>query len=247
MPAPGPHGSAPPRSTSLTVAILAGGLATRLRPLTEKIPKVLLPVAGKPFLVHQLELLRKQNLTHVVICLGHLGEMVQRDFGDGQAWGVQLEYSFDGPKLLGTGGALQKALPLLGEAFFVLYGDSYLPIDFQPVAECFRRSGKLGLMTVFHNENRFDTSNVVFADGEIKVYDKKNRSPDMQHIDYGLSVLSRGAFEEFSEGATFDLAELLQRLVARKQLAGFEVKERFYEIGSREGLAELEGLLSGKR
>jgi NDP-sugar pyrophosphorylase family protein len=227
------------------VAILAGGLATRLRPLTEKIPKVLLPVAGKPFLAHQLELLRAQGLTRAVLCVGFLGEMIERDFGDGRHWGVQLDYSFDGPVLLGTGGALQKALPLLGEKFFVLYGDSYLPMRFQPVADCFERSGKLGLMTVFHNQNRFDTSNVWFGDGEIKVYDKKNRLPQMQHIDYGLSALSAAAFQEYPEGAAFDLADVLGRLVTRKQLAGYEVKERFYEIGSPAGLAELEGLLGG--
>jgi len=205
---------------------------------------VLLPVAGKPFLAHQLELLRKQGVTHVVLCLGYLGEMVERDFGDGSAWGVKVEYSFDGPVLRGTGGALQKALPLLGEKFFVLYGDSYLPIDFQPVADCFERSGKSGLMTVFHNQGRFDTSNVWFKDGEIKVYDKKNRLPQMEHIDYGLSVLSAAAFREYPQGTAFDLSEVMARLVARRQLAGFEVQERFYEIGSPSGLAELEGLLA---
>ena len=222
-------------------------MAMRLRPLTEKIPKVLLPVAGKPFLAHQLELLRGQGVARVVICAGYLGEMIERDFSHGRAWGVKIDYSFDGPALLGTGGALQKALPLLGEKFFVLYGDSYLPIDFRPVAECFQLSGRLGLMTVFHNQNQFDTSNVWFGEGEIKVYDKKNRLAQMQHIDYGLSVLSADAFKDYPAGAAFDLADLMQRLVARKQLAGFEIKERFYEIGSPAGLAELEALLGGTR
>ena len=207
---------------------------------------MLLPVAGKPFLAHQLELLRSQGLQRVVLCVGYLGQTIQRQFGDGRDWGVELTYSFDGPNLLGTGGALNKALPLLGEKFFVLYGDSYLPIDFQPVADCFERSGKLGLMTVFHNQNRFDTSNVLFRDGEIKIYDKKNRLPDMEHIDYGLSILCPAAFTHSSNREAFDLAELLERLVAHRQLAGFEVKERFYEIGSPAGLAELEGLLANK-
>jgi NDP-sugar pyrophosphorylase family protein len=238
------NNSTAPNPLDLPVAILAGGLATRLRPLTEKIPKVLLPVAGKPFLAHQLELLQAQGIARVVLCVGHLGEMVERDFGDGARWGVKLEYSFDGPTLLGTGGALQKALPLLGDKFFVLYGDSYLPINFHPVAECFRRSGKLGLMTVFHNQNRFDTSNVWFGDGEIKRYEKKNRLPQMEHIDYGLSVLSAAAFKDYPQGTAFDVADLMQRLVQQKQLAGFEVKERFYEIGSPAGLAELEARLS---
>jgi NDP-sugar pyrophosphorylase family protein len=170
--------------------------------------------------------------------------MVQREFGDGSAHGVKLDYSFDGPVLLGTGGALKRALPLLGEKFFVLYGDSYLPIDFRPVAEFFERSGRLGLMTVFQNEGRFDTSNVVFGDGEIKVYDKKNKLPEMHHIDYGLSLFKVAAFDEWPADQPFDLADVMQRLVAQKQLAGFEVKERFYEIGSHEGLAELEAILA---
>ena len=229
------------------VAILAGGLATRLRPLTERVPKVLLPVAGKPFLAHQLALLQPQGIARVVLCVGYLGEMIEREFGDGRDWGLKLEYSFDGPTLLGTGGALQKALPLLGEKFFVLYGDSYLPIDFGPVAECFARSGKLGLMTVFKNQNRFDTSNVWFKDGQIQLYDKKNRLPQMEHIDYGLSLLTAEAFRNYPPGIALDLATVLQDLVQQQQLAGFEVKERFYEIGSPAGLAELESLLAGRR
>jgi NDP-sugar pyrophosphorylase family protein len=229
------------------VAILAGGLATRLRPITERVPKVLIPVAGQPFLAHQLALLRGQGITRAVLCLGHLGEMVQRDFGDGSAHGVRLEYSFDGPVLLGTGGALKRALPLLGDRFFVLYGDSYLPTDFRPVAEFFAHSGKLGLMTVYQNEGRYDTSNVVFGEGEIKVYDKKNKRPDMRHIDYGLSAFQASAFDDWPADRPFDLSDVMQRLVGQKQLAGFEVKERFYEIGSHAGLAELETLLSAQR
>jgi NDP-sugar pyrophosphorylase family protein len=230
--------------SSYPVAILAGGLAMRLRPLTDKIPKVLVPVAGKPFLAHQLELLRRQGITRVVLCLGHLGEMVREEFGDGSAHGVRLDYSFDGPVLLGTGGALKQALPWLGDRFFVLYGDSYLPVEFAPVAEAFERSGKLGLMTVYRNEGRYDTSNVVFGDGEIKVYDKTSRLPEMRHIDYGLSLFRAEALDEYPAGVKFDLAELMQRLVARRQLAGFEVLERFYEIGSPGGLTELERLLA---
>jgi NDP-sugar pyrophosphorylase family protein len=230
---------------NLPVAILAGGLATRLRPITERVPKVLIPVAGQPFLAHQLALLRRQGISRAVLCLGHLGEMVQRDFGDGSASGVRLEYSFDGPVLLGTGGALKRALPLLGDRFFVLYGDSYLPIDFRPVAEFFERSGKPGLMTVYQNEGRYDTSNVVFGEGDIKLYDKKNKCPDMRHIDYGLSAFKASAFDDWPVDRPFDLSDVMQRLVAHKQLAGFEVKQRFYEIGSPAGLAELEVLLSG--
>ena len=209
--------SAPP---DIPVAILAGGLATRLRPVTEKIPKSLLPVAGRPFLAHQLEMLHVRGIRRAVLCLGHLGEMIQREFGDGSEFGVQLDYSFDGPKLLGTGGAIRRALPLLGYEFFVLYGDSYLPVEYQPIAEFFRRSGKLGCMTVYRNEGRYDTSNVVFRDGEIAVYDKKKRSPEMRHIDYGLSLFKAAAFESYSAGQPFDLAEVMSKLVHEKQLAG---------------------------
>lgn len=229
---------------TLPVALLAGGLATRLRPITEKIPKVLVSVAGRPFLEHQLALLRKQGFTRVVLCLGHLGEMVVDQFGDGREHGMQLEYSFDGPKLLGTGGALKQAMPQLGENFFVLYGDSYLTEPFGPVADFFLRSGKLGCMTVYRNEGKYDTSNVVFGDGEIKLYDKKHRLPEMRHIDYGLSLFNRRAFDEWPSDQPFDLAAVMTRLVERKQMAGWEVKDRFYEIGSHEGLEELNRILS---
>ncbi|HXJ56259.1 MAG TPA: nucleotidyltransferase family protein [Verrucomicrobiae bacterium] len=228
----------------LPVAILAGGLATRLRPLTEHIPKVLLPVAGRPFLAHQLELLRRQGITRVVLCVGHLGHLIQAEYGTGAANGVRIDYSFDGPVLLGTGGAIQQALPLLGEQFFVLYGDSYLPVPFQPIAECFERSGRLGLMTVYRNEGHYDTSNVVFAGGEIRVYDKKQCLPEMRHIDYGLSLFRPAAFAGWPADRPFDLASVMQDLVKRGQLAGYEVTERFYEIGSPAGLAELEALLT---
>lgn len=226
------------------VAILAGGLATRLRPITEKIPKSLVPVAGRPFLAHQLEMLHARGLRRAVLCIGFLGEMIQREFGE-EAYGMKLEYSFDGEKLLGTGGAIKRALPRLGEEFFVLYGDSYLPIEYAPVSECFHRSGKSGLMTVYHNEGKYDTSNVVFRNGEIAVYDKKVRLPEMRHIDYGLSLFKASVFDAYAGDQGFDLAQVMGRLVQAGQLAGYEVPERFYEMGSPSGLAELEKLLSG--
>jgi NDP-sugar pyrophosphorylase family protein len=227
----------------IPVAILAGGLATRLRPITGKIPKSLVPVAGKPFLAHQLELLHARGIRHAVLCIGYLGEMIQREFGDGGAFGVQLDYSFDGPKLLGTGGAIKRALPLLGDEFFVLYGDSYLPVEYRPIVEFFRHSGKLGCMTVYRNEGRYDISNIVFRDGEIAVYDKKSRPPEMRHIDYGLSLFKAAVFNSYSADQPFDLAGVMGRLVHERQLAGYEVRERFYEIGSPAGLSELETLL----
>jgi NDP-sugar pyrophosphorylase family protein len=229
---------------TLPVAILAGGLATRLRPRTEQIPKALLPVAGRPFVEHQLALLRSQGYGEVVVCAGYLGEMLERHLGDGARWGMEIRYSFDGPQLLGTGGALRRALPKLGAAFFVLYGDSYLPCDFRAVEQAFVSSGLPALMTVFHNQGRWDTSNVVFRDGRILRYDKRDRSAEMQHIDYGLGALRSAALERYPEGSALDLAEVYAELAAQERLAGLEVSQRFYEIGSAAGLAETERFLA---
>ncbi len=225
------------------VAILAGGLAVRLRPATEKVPKALLEVAGQPFLAHQLRLLRVAGIRKVVLCVGYRGEMIEREFQDGSRFGMELRYSFDGPELLGTGGAIRKALPLLGKYFLVLYGDSYLPIDYTAPARAFVDSGKLGLMTVFRNEGRWDTSNVSFSNGVIQSYDKKHHTPDMRYIDYGLGALSDGAFSGLQNNEGFDLADVYRDLIAKKELAGFEVTQRFYEIGSPAGLAELDATL----
>jgi len=232
--------------SQIPVAILAGGLATRLRPITEKIPKSLVPVAGRPFLAHQLELLRARGICRAVLCLGFLGEMIQREFG-AEACGIKLDYSFDGEKLLGTGGAIKRALPKLGPEFFILYGDSYLPIEYAPVAESFHRSGKLGLMTVYRNDGKYDSSNVIFRNGEIVVYDKTAKLPEMRHIDYGLSLFQARVFDAYAADQVFDLAAVMGRLVREKQLAGYEVLERFYEMGSPDGLAELEILLKPNR
>jgi NDP-sugar pyrophosphorylase family protein len=169
--------------------------------------------------------------------------MVRDEFGDGAGWGLSIEYSFDGPILLGTAGALKQALPLLGAQFFVLYGDSYLPIDYRAVAESFEQSGRLGLMTVFRNEGQWDTSNVWFEDHRIQLYDKKRPRPEMQFIDYGLSMFRAEAFERVPAGKSFDLADLMRELVEAGELAGFEAMERFYEIGSPAGLAELDARL----
>lgn len=228
------------------VAILAGGLATRLRPVTEKIPKALLSVAGEPFLVHQLRLLQSHGFRKIVLCVGYFGEMINAKLGDGSNLGVHIAYSFDGPTLLGTGGALKRALPKLGERFLVVYGDSYMPINYSEVVNAFVLSGKPALMTVFQNEGRWDTSNVSFEAGKILRYEKKLRTPEMRHIDYGVAVLNATVLTPYPDNSAFDLADVYSRLVSEKQLAAYEVKQRFYEIGSPKGLAELDSLLGGK-
>ena len=227
------------------VAILAGGLATRLRPATDNTPKALLSVAGEPFLVHQLRLLRSHGLRKVVLCVGFLGEMIQATIGEGKNLGMQIAYSFDGPTLLGTGGALKRALPKLGERFLVTYGDSYMPVDYFAIVKAFVLSGKPALMTVFENAGRWDASNVQFEAGQILRYDKKLRIPKMRHIDYGIAVLRAAVFASFPDAA-FDLADVYSRLVSKNQMVAFEVKQRFYEIGSSQGFAELDSLLRPK-
>jgi len=215
-------------------------MATRLRPITEKIPKLLVDVAGEPFFSHQLRLLKKAGLHHVVLCVGHLGEMIVRQYGDGTKWGVKIEYSFDGPKLLGTGGALVRALPKLGDAFYVLYGDSYLPVDYCDVGRVFLDSRKLGLMTVYENHGAYDTSNVWFEEGRIRAYSKAARLPQMHHIDYGLGLFRAAAFAGCPPDTVVDLATVQTDLCLRGELAGYEMKQRFYEIGSPAGLKELD-------
>lgn len=224
----------------LPVAILAGGLATRLHAITETIPKALIKVAGLPFICSQLNYLHAQGIRKVVLCIGYLGEMIEAVVGNGSQFSLNVSYSPDGPKLLGTGGAIKHALPLLGDKFFVLYGDSFLPVDFSLVGKAFLESKKTALMTVLKNNNRWDKSNVLFNNGELLEYNKQNPRSEMTFIDYGLGVLSNDALESYSTGQVFDLADVYHDLSLKGQLVGHEVYERFYEIGSPSGLKETE-------
>jgi N-acetyl-alpha-D-muramate 1-phosphate uridylyltransferase len=229
------------------LAILAGGLSTRLRPLTEKTPKSLLNVAGEPFVIHQLRLLHCHGFRKLVLCVGYLGDMIKTTVGDGSRFGMDVDYSFDGPTLLGTGGALKRALPKLGKQFLVMYGDSYMPVDYRAILQAFVLSKKPGLMTILKNEGRWDASNVWFENGELRRYDKKVRTPEMHYIDYGIAVLNAQVFASFPDELPFDLADVYSHLVSQNQMVAYEVKQRFYEIGSREGLAELDSLLRDKK
>jgi NDP-sugar pyrophosphorylase family protein len=229
---------------SLPIAILAGGLATRMHPLTERIPKALLEVAGRPFIEHQFALLRREGVHRVVLCAGFLGEMIEAHIGDGARFGLSVSYSFDGERLLGTGGALRRALPMLGEQFFVLYGDSYLDIAYAPVQAAYRESGLPALMTVFRNEGRWDTSNVLYDGKRVVRYDKGHPTGDMKFIDYGLGILNGDTLRACRDEA-FDLSDLYAALAREGRLAGFEATRRFYEIGTPSGLAEADSYLRG--
>jgi len=224
------------------LAILAGGLATRLRPLTGTLPKSLVPINGEPFIGHQLRLIRDRAVERVVLCVGHGGAMIQDFVGDGSSFGLDVQYSWDGERPLGTAGAAHRALGLLGEEFLLLYGDSYLACDYGTAVEAFRREGRQGLVTVFRNDGRWDTSNVEFRDGRIAAYAKGVRNPRMRHIDYGLGVFRSTAFEGITEFPC-DLTRIYQQLLEKNELAALEVNERFFEAGSFAGIAELENRL----
>jgi NDP-sugar pyrophosphorylase family protein len=225
------------------IAVLAGGLATRMRPLTEQVPKALLEVAGEPFIAHQLRLFARQGIKEVKLLVGYCWEQIEAFAGDGSRFGVQVDYIVDGPTLLGTGGAVRGAINRLGPEFLVTYCDSWLDAPYAPVVEAFRASGRPALMCVFRNENRWDTSNVQFENGVIRHYSKKFRPPEMHHIDWGLGMLKACAVATRPTDEPWDLAELYEELATAGRLAGYEMARRFYEIGSFEGLAETNRLL----
>ena len=216
----------------------------RLKPLTDEIPKVMIPVNGKPFLEHQLNLLKRHGVTDVVLCIGHLGEKIKDHFGDGKRFGLRIKYSEEGNKLLGTAGAVKKAQNLLDDCFFVTYGDAYLILDYDAVIKYFKSQDKLGLMVVFKNSDRFDRSNVVVEGNLVKIYSKKKKFPEMVYIDFGVSVLRKKALDLIPNGKVVDLEKLNQELIRRKELLAFKTGRRFYEIGSPEGLREFKDLVS---
>lgn len=222
------------------VCILAGGLGSRLGEQVRDTPKPLLEVAGEPFVVHQLRLLRDNGARRIVLCVGYLGELIERAVGDGHSLGLEVSYSYDGPDLAGTAGAVRQALPQLGDEFLVLYGDTYLRIDYLDVQRAFRESGLPALMTVLRNDGRWDTSNVLFAGGRVVSYDKRNPTPEMSWIDYGLGMMRRDALEVSDDA---DLAGLYAELARRGELAGYEATERFYEIGTPDSLLETDEFL----
>jgi NDP-sugar pyrophosphorylase family protein len=224
------------------VCILAGGLGSRLGERVADTPKPLLEVAGEPFLLHQLRLLSSHGAGEVVLCVGYRGEQIQSRIGE-ERFGMAIRYSFDAPGLDGTLGAIRRALPLLGERFLVLYGDTYLRIDYRAVARRWAESGLPAVMTVLRNEGRWDTSNVVYRDGMVLRYDKRSPTPEMRWIDYGLGGLTAQSLEQVpaSEG---ELAALYERLAERGELLGFEASERFYEIGTTRALMETDAFLA---
>ncbi|HEX5583173.1 sugar phosphate nucleotidyltransferase [Gaiella sp.] len=224
----------------LPVAVLLGGRGTRLGELARDTPKALVPVAGEPFVFHQLRLLARQGARRVVLCVGHLGDRIVDAVGDGARFGVEVEYAFDGPELLGTAGALRGASHLLGERFLVTYGDAYLRVDHRAVQAAFLHSGLPGLMTVVRNEDRWVPSNAVFDGGLVTAYDKQMPPPEARYVDYGLLAFDARVLSEHDDA---DLSDVCRALAARGALGGLLAHERFYEIGTPEGLAATDAFL----
>jgi len=231
------------KPSDVPVAILAGGRASRLGALAGDVPKSLIPVAGRPFVDHQLALLRRRGVRRVVLCVGHLGDQIVAHVGDGARFGLRVEYSFDGARLLGTGGALRRACPLLGALCWVVYGDSYLDFDYRSALAHFLHRRVSALMTVYRNEGRWDRSNVVFRDGRVVRYNKRRPTEDMAHIDYGASLFRTGLLDRVPADRPYELADLCRELASAGLLAGYEVSQRFYEVGSLEGLRQAERYL----
>ncbi|WP_048148992.1 sugar phosphate nucleotidyltransferase [Methanolacinia paynteri] len=228
----------------MQVAILAGGLATRLRPKTDKIPKSMILINGKPFLEYQITFLKEGGFSDFVICSGYLSEQIEDYFGDGKKFGVNIQYSNDGDKLLGTGGALKNAEKLLNDEFFVIYGDSYVSLDFKNANSHFKKSGKLVLMTVYKNDNLYDISNIAVENGIVIKYDKKNNSKDLVYIDYGVLIFNKKVLEKIPANQSYPLENLIINLIEDQEVCAYETKERFYEIGSHTGLDEFKNFIS---
>lgn len=229
----------------MQAVILAGGLATRMRPLTTDTPKAMLEVADRPFIAWQLERLAECGYTRVLLCLGYLGERVKEFVRDGAHFDLEVEYAFDGPRLLGTGGALRKSLERLDPAFLVTYGDSYLPFDYAgPLRDLEEHPNALGTMSVYENNGRWDASNTQVEGDHVVRYEKGSDDPALRYIDYGATALRRDAVEGLPADTPIGLDALQSELSRKGRLRAFPAHERFYEIGSGEGLRELELYLS---
>lgn len=224
----------------LPVAILAGGLATRINPITKDLPKSLIKVNNVPFIDLQLKLLSTAGFTDVVLLLGHFGDKIESHVGDGKSFGLSVSYSYDGMQQLGTGGAVVRALPLLRDPFCVLYGDAYLPMNYAAAIQKFEKSEKLGMMSIYRNLNPNHVNNVEFDGHLILKYSKTNPPNQASYIDHGFGIFHKKAFEKHSKIGSFDLSIVTEELAATKQLEAYESHETFYEIGSFAGIQTLD-------
>ncbi len=230
----------------MQMVILAGGMATRLGNLTKNLPKSLISIQGKPFLEYQLAFLNKSGIQDIVLCVGHLGTQIKEMFGAGSSFNVNIRYSTE-DKLLGTAGAIKKAESMLDDIFFTMYGDSYLFLDFKDVMSFFGSNNKLALMTVYENHNLYDRSNTAIEDNLVKKYSKTDVTPDMVYIDYGVNVFRKQAVSLIPENQYCSLETFFPQLIKANGLLAYEVRERFFEIGSINGVTEFTNYIKGRK
>jgi len=222
----------------MQVIILCGGLGTRLSHLTKYTPKSMIQIEGKPFLEYQIEALKKQSIKDIVLCVGHLSEKIEEYFGNGEKFDVNIKYSYDKEKLLGPIGALKNAEPLLKDTFFIMYGDSYISVDFHKVHNYFMQHDKPALMVVYKNQDKYDRSNLIIQDNMVIGYGEKERTRDMIYIDYGTSVLRKKVLDNIPKDTPYSNEQFFSELVKKRELMAFEVEKRFYHIGDLEALEE---------
>jgi N-acetyl-alpha-D-muramate 1-phosphate uridylyltransferase len=228
---------------TLPMVILAGGLATRLGDLSIHTPKSLIPIFGRPFIEWQIENMKDSGVSDFLICIGHLGEQISDYLGNGEKLGVNIEYSSDGPSPLGTGGAIIAAINRLPDYFMITYGDSYLPTNFNKIENHFFQLTTNALMTVYNNKEERERSNCYYRDGMVKKYSKRYFSQEMNYVDYGLTVVNKSVFDSISSQIKFDLSDTFEELSVKTDLPGYEILDRYYEIGSIQGIRELENYL----
>ncbi|MDA4112345.1 MAG: sugar phosphate nucleotidyltransferase [Thaumarchaeota archaeon] len=231
----------------MLAVILAGGLGTRLRPLTNTTPKPMVLVNGRPFLEYELKLLAKNGISDFVLCVGYLGEVIRDYFGSGEKLGISIQYSFDGEEPLGIAGALKRAEPILQDVFIVTYGDSYLRAEYAGAMKQFLRAGKLGMMLAYENHNRYGRSDLAIKDGFVTRYDKQHQTPDMVWINYGISILRRETLKSIPSDQKYDEEQFYGELIKKNELLAFVVKDRFFEIGTGPALKEFESFISGEK
>ena len=222
----------------MQIVILCGGLATRLGDLAKDTPKSMIQIEGKPFLEYQIENLKKHSIKDIVLCVGHLFEQIEKYFGNGKKFGVNIKYSYDRDKPLGPIGAVKNAEPLLKDIFFIMYGDSYLTVNFKNVYSFFNQYNKLGLMVVYKNFDKYDKSNLIIKNNMIVAYGEKERTQDMIYIDYGASILRKKSLDLIPKNTFYTTGQFFSNLISKKELLAFKANERFYHIGNPDALEE---------
>jgi len=225
---------------------MAGGMGTRMSRFTKLVPKALIPVSGKPFIRHQLENLGSQGISQVIISTGYLGDQIEAEVKENSPRGMSVTCVSDGPVLLGTGGSLRRLFDMshLDDIFMFTFGDSFLTLNHNQVANSFDGNRFDALMTVCRNDNGHEMGNAIVLDGCVSLYKKGEQDARMEWIDYGLSIVQSSVLAEYVQAdIPSDISSLFEGLSKKGKLQAYLSDERYFEIGSESGLAQLEKYL----